>query len=127
MDFFAPRARLVVEVDGSQHLGGEHTQHDTARDAKLASLGLQVLRFSSSDVLKAREAVEETIYRTVIERLQEEIPPGPPLTKGGRAETSKKGGMAGKRPLIPARNCQTRNLRGIGMHGSGHEGEWEDQ
>ncbi len=24
VDFFAPRARLVVEVDGAQHLGGSH-------------------------------------------------------------------------------------------------------
>ncbi len=78
VDFFAPRAGLVVEVDGSQHLGGEHAQRDNDRDGELTSLGLTVLRFSSRDVLKEQEAVIETIYRTVLERLNEEIPPGPP-------------------------------------------------
>ncbi len=84
VDCFAPRARLVAEVDGSQHLEGEHAQHDTGRDAELASLGRKVLRFSSREVLKERETVVETIYRTVLERLNEEIPPGPPLPKGGK-------------------------------------------
>jgi very-short-patch-repair endonuclease len=50
----------VVEVDGSQHLGGEHAQHDNDRDEELTSLGLTVLRFSSRDVLKEQEAVIET-------------------------------------------------------------------
>ena len=83
VDFFAPRARLVVEVDGSQHMGDDHAQQDKGRDRELASLGLKVLRFTSRDVLKARDAVVECIYRTVIERLDEEIPPGPPLKNGG--------------------------------------------
>jgi very-short-patch-repair endonuclease len=77
VDFFAPRARLVVEVDGSQHLGGEHAKHDKDRDGELASLGLKVLRFSSRDVLKEQEAVVETIYRALLERLNREIPPAP--------------------------------------------------
>ena len=90
VDFFAPRARLVVEVDGSQHLEGEQAQHDKDRDAELASRGLKVLRFSSRDVLKEREAVVETIYRTVRERLSKEIPPCPPLYErgGGKSRNS---------------------------------------
>ncbi len=45
VDFFAPRAKLVVEVDGSQHLEGEHALKARSRDGYLVSLGLKVLRF----------------------------------------------------------------------------------
>ena len=47
VDFYAPKAKLVVEVAGSQHLGLEHRQNDGERDAYLASQGLRVLRFSN--------------------------------------------------------------------------------
>ncbi len=83
VDFFSPRARLVVEVDGAQHLGGDHALKDRTRDGYLAALGLKVLRFNSREVLKESDAVVEAIYRTVAEQLKEEITPGPPLTKWG--------------------------------------------
>jgi very-short-patch-repair endonuclease len=83
VDFFAPRARLVVEVDGSQHLGGDHALKDRNRDGYLVSLGLKVLRFNSREVLKESNAVVEAIYRAVSEQLNAEIPPAPPLIKGG--------------------------------------------
>ena len=83
VDFFAPRAKLVVEVDGSQHMVGDHVQKDRIRDGYLASLGLKVLRFHSREVLKESGAVVEVIYRTITEQLNEKIPPGPPFKKGG--------------------------------------------
>ena len=86
VDFFAPRARLVVEVDGAQHLAGDHALKDRRRDGYLTSLGLKVLRFNSREVLEESDAVAETIYRTVAEQLNAKIPPGPPLIKGGEQE-----------------------------------------
>lgn len=83
VDFFAPRARVVVEVDGSQHMGGAHAQQDRRRDGYLASLGLKVLRFNSREVLQDSDVVVEAIYRTVAEQLNAEIPPRPPFIKGG--------------------------------------------
>ena len=35
VDFYAPKAKLVVEVDGSQHLDSGHVQNDAYRDACL--------------------------------------------------------------------------------------------
>jgi len=49
----------------------------------LASLGLRVLRFNSREVLKENDDVVEAIYRATTEQLNAEIPPGPPLKKGG--------------------------------------------
>ena len=82
VDFFAPKAKLAVEVDGSQHVEEKQAKKDKNRDDYLASLGFKVLRFTSREVLKEREAVAEVIYRTMKENLSAEIPPGPPLQRG---------------------------------------------
>ena len=84
VDFYAPGAKLVVEVDGSQHVRSDHVKKDTCRHEYLASLGLKVLRFNSREVMKESDAVLEVIYHTIAERLNAEIPPDPPLKKGGR-------------------------------------------
>ena len=83
VDFFAPRAKLVVEVDGSQHMVGDHVQKDRIRDGYLASLGLKVLRFNSREVLKESDAVVEAIYRTDYRAAECRNPPWPPFEKGG--------------------------------------------
>ena len=78
VDFYAPKAKLVVEVDGSQLLGLEHRQNDAERDAYLTSEGLRVLRFSNMQVLQERDAVLEVIFRVLTERLGQNSP-NPPL------------------------------------------------
>ena len=83
MDLYAPKAKLVIEIDGSQPLQGDHLQKDRRRDEYLASLGLKVLRFDSREVLKESDAVLDVIYRTIVAQLRAEIPPNPPFSKGG--------------------------------------------
>jgi very-short-patch-repair endonuclease len=83
VDFSAPKAKLVVEVDGSQHMQGDNAQKDRSRDEYLASLGLMVLRFNSREVLEESDAVVEVICQIMTESLSAEIPPNPPLIKGG--------------------------------------------
>ena len=67
VDFYAPRARLVVEVDGAQHLEAAQVEHDQQRTAYLERQGLKVLRFNNLEVLQEIEAVAEEIYRAVRE------------------------------------------------------------
>lgn len=67
VDFYAPSARLVIEVDGSQHAEPMHYRRDMVRDKRLEELGLTVLRFDNAQVLLEIEAVLERIY-DVIER-----------------------------------------------------------
>jgi len=69
VDFFAPRAKLVVEVDGSQHAENDHPMKDKQRDEYLASLGIRVLRLNSREVLKDTDSVVDLIYRVMEERL----------------------------------------------------------
>jgi len=61
VDFYCPAADLVVEVDGSQHYSDQGRAKDLERDNYLASLGLQVLRFSNIEVLQELEAVLQVI------------------------------------------------------------------
>jgi very-short-patch-repair endonuclease len=60
-DFYCPKTKLIVEVDGGQHFSGEVAENDEIRDEYMASLGLKVLRFSNSDVLRNVDAVVERI------------------------------------------------------------------
>lgn len=46
VDFHAPAAKLVVEVDGAQHFEEAGQVSDRRRDAYLETLGLRVLRFA---------------------------------------------------------------------------------
>jgi very-short-patch-repair endonuclease len=49
VDFICFDSRLIVEVDGSQHIENEY---DRIRDAALVSAGFRVLRFWNDEVLK---------------------------------------------------------------------------
>ncbi len=63
VDFFCPKVRLIVEVDGGQHFTSETAANDRVRDEYLRSLGLTVLRFSNSEVLKDTDNVVVKIYK----------------------------------------------------------------
>ena len=82
VNFYAPKAKLVVEVDGSQHLDPIEAEKDRRRDQFLGSLGLKVVRFSSREVLEETEAVVEAIFGIMHDLVQEEIPLDPPFAKG---------------------------------------------
>ena len=62
-DFYCADAKLVVELDGSQHYEVEGIASDQDRDAYLSSLGLQVLRYSNTDVSRSFSSVCEDIMK----------------------------------------------------------------
>ena len=70
VDFYAPGARLVVEVDGSQHLEQDHAGKDQLRDEYLKDQGMIVLRFNNLEVLQKTESVVQKIFQTVAERVR---------------------------------------------------------
>ena len=45
VDFYCASAKLVIELDGSQHYEPQGMAYDSARSAFLTALGLEVLRF----------------------------------------------------------------------------------
>ena len=50
VDFYCASAKLVIEVDGSQHYDDENELRDLRRDDYLRGLGLTVLRYSNRDI-----------------------------------------------------------------------------
>jgi len=48
VDFYVKRLRLIIEIDGSSHIGKE--VYDSKRQYYLESLGLRVYRISASDI-----------------------------------------------------------------------------
>ena len=69
VDFYCPAAKLVVELDGSQHFEQEHQSKDRLRDEALVRLGLQVLRFDNRQIMLETEAVLAVIDRVARARL----------------------------------------------------------
>lgn len=70
VDFFAPEARLIIEVDGGQHFEQAMAIQDAKRDAFLNSLGYKVLRFNNNEVLRETQSVLESIYMHIEKRLK---------------------------------------------------------
>jgi very-short-patch-repair endonuclease len=63
VDFCAPRAKLIIEVDGSQHV--DQHQSDIERTEFLKSKGYRVLRFWNSDILNNIQTVMSEIIQAV--------------------------------------------------------------
>ena len=63
VDFYCAAAKLVIELDGSQHYEESGKEADRVRDEYLKSVGIKVLRYSNSDINTKFSAVCEDIYR----------------------------------------------------------------
>ena len=79
VDFYCAKARLVVEIDGSQHYEDEGLEYDRARTAYLESLGLKVLRVPNNEIWKnlrgVCEAIDEQVRRAGLgEALEVRLP-----------------------------------------------------
>ncbi len=50
VDFYIATAKIVIELDGSQHYIGPQSEKDIKRDEYFNSLGIMVLRYSNRDI-----------------------------------------------------------------------------
>ena len=70
VDFYCASARLVIELDGSQHYEPQSMAYDTERSTFLSVLGLEVLRFSNREIDRDFRGVCDQIDITIQNRLQ---------------------------------------------------------
>ena len=63
VDFCAPRKKLIIELDGSQHL--EQQEYDKERTKYLESKGYRVIRFWNNDVMNNLESVLTAIWEAL--------------------------------------------------------------
>ncbi|MGA2490988.1 MAG: DUF559 domain-containing protein [Anaerolineales bacterium] len=59
VDFVAPRRKLIIELDGDQHL--EQEEYDAERTVFLESKGYRVIRFWNGEVMNDMEGVLRAI------------------------------------------------------------------
>jgi very-short-patch-repair endonuclease len=62
VDFYCPKAKLVIELDGSQHYSEPVKAKDESRDRYMEGIGLKVLRFSDKEVFENLRGVLEEIW-----------------------------------------------------------------
>ena len=70
VDFYCEKAKLIIELDGSQHYNPATQSYDKQRTAQLEQDGFFVLRFSNADVMRRFRGVCQTIQLAVKNRMQ---------------------------------------------------------
>ena len=78
VDFYCPKLRLVIEVDGDSHAGDKAEACDKERTDVLEGYELKVVRFTNKEVFYEFEGVCQRVFELVGERS-----PLAPLKKGG--------------------------------------------
>ena len=73
VDFYCASAKLVIEVDGSQHYEPEKMRYDAERSEFLRKLGLEILRFSNRDIDRDFRGVCKQIDIAIPKRLQDPL------------------------------------------------------
>jgi very-short-patch-repair endonuclease len=63
VDFVCFEQKLIIEIDGGQHLDNKK---DLVRDAKLKALGYRVLRFWNNEIIKNFDGVMEMILQQAL-------------------------------------------------------------
>ncbi|MBP3379118.1 MAG: endonuclease domain-containing protein [Clostridia bacterium] len=63
VDFYIAKKKLVIEIDGRQHLLPEHKEADEQRDVALCAWGITVLRYSNDSIRNNFNAVSEDILK----------------------------------------------------------------
>lgn len=62
IDFYAPKYKLAIELDGASHFTDKGIIRDTERDNYLSEQGIEVLRFENESVAKNLTTVLNLIY-----------------------------------------------------------------
>lgn len=70
VDFWCPKCRLVVEVDGGYHSTAAQTEADNHRDRVMTSLGLTVLRLPNELVIQSTDVATTRIFQAACEGLR---------------------------------------------------------
>ena len=84
VDFYCASAKLVIELDGSQHYDAQALAEDAERTAILKQYGLKVVRYSNREIDREFTAVCEQIDMLIHSRLT-------PSPSACSADTSPKG------------------------------------
>ena len=65
VDFFCPKSKLIIEIDGGQHHESEQIAKDELRTKYLKSKGFRVLRFTNIEILQNLDSVINKILEEI--------------------------------------------------------------
>lgn len=71
VDFYCARAKIAIELDGSQHYMDDAVAYDEERTAVINAHGIEVIRFSNLDVDQDFEGVCNAIDSAIKQKLLE--------------------------------------------------------
>ena len=68
-DFYCPKAKLIIELDGEQHHSERKSEYDKYRTEILNKYNIEVLRFDNSEIKDNFKTVCEMIDKAVKNRI----------------------------------------------------------
>ena len=71
IDFYCPKAKLAIELDGSQHYEEDAEAYDIKRTKFLNDLGIEVLRYSNREIHTRFNEICDDIDRKISYRIKE--------------------------------------------------------
>ena len=66
VDFYCPKLKLVIEVDGDSHFTPEALEYDQKKTEILEGYGLTVVRFTNAEIVDSFEGVCAVIPKLLI-------------------------------------------------------------
>lgn len=84
VDFYCPSKKLIIEIDGSQHLVKEAKDYDKIRSEYFMGLDIKVLRFTNAEI--------NTNIDGVIQKIINELNSSPPCGGGVPQKHLRRGG-----------------------------------
>jgi very-short-patch-repair endonuclease len=78
VDFYYDKAKLIIELDGSQHYTNKGMQNDTERDRYLRGIGYEVIRYSNFEIFENEDGIMQDIFEHVKLRTRKFF--GPPVS-----------------------------------------------
>lgn len=67
VDFYCPKLKLVIEVDGDSHFTPEAQEYDQKRTEILENYGLTVVRFNNVQIMDSFEGVCTVIQKNLLQ------------------------------------------------------------
>jgi very-short-patch-repair endonuclease len=66
VDFYCPKKKLAIEIEGKIHLKPENVSYDKYRFRYIEAFGIKIIRFSNEEVFNNIQKVLDTIYLSLL-------------------------------------------------------------
>jgi len=73
VDFYCHKAKLVIEIDGGQHIEQQNQESDQKRTEYLGSIGVDVIRFTNRDIDHNFDGVCNEIVQAIDTKLGTDV------------------------------------------------------